>query len=853
VSSTTYIWGSIGPGSGSGPGGTGLTSLGSYATYSALTTANPPTVSLTDKVAFVSTSTGVYLINRKNKGWYRCNGTSWDPLEYDDLALDALAKHLTDFNHNNFSYSIDNLLIVQKTPGPGQFLTIEDALASITDNSSTNTYGIYVGPGIWTAPQLNCKPYVSIFGASIQSVIVEPDANNHHVFNLVAMSELSFMTIRDAGPGYSGIMCDDIGDFGQVHKVSMFNNDTHITVISSTQDTVLYLEYVDINGVYTKGVNVVSNGFIAKLNTENWYTYPDITNTGPDLFGTGPDCEIEVRTSTFKGQGTSIGIQLEDGAKCNVGATSLVNYLKAVNLPNIGAAQFLDMTGSAIKNSTVDLQIDHPTAVVRLVGAYTHSKIINSSSNLSYNFLDKDNGTVEVTNKINMLFPDGTHTDLSTLIIETSTSGAMEGGELSDGGGFTVNVAEGFGYYETFPDDDVIHKLEWSSSSIVLSANVDKYIYFDNNGVLSADASLPSSIFNIILGRVVTNSSGIEFIDPVNIDAEHSSNRFADLLREGVGPIFNSGASVSEHATPYRLVISGGTRYFGTTKLITSGGSPVVFDEFCNGSLLSSAATIIQANKYDNGGGGLTTIPSGKYAKHSLFVVGDLASGTEKYLLVYGQTTYTTLLLAQNADLPVLPSSFKDGVTIISNIIVQQGSANIIEFQDARPRIGFKALGTSASSDHQSLLNRSDPAAHNQYLLRNGGNAASANLDLGGFTLINTGILPGTTTAAPVTQTPDQSNTEGVSANKARADHIHNIPTDVPVSIGTNNLQGTGVKFAKNDHVHNHGNQTNENHHALAVAGVSHGFISKTDQTKLDSLSNSYIWRYIISTCRSYT
>lgn len=96
--STTYIWGSS-----LFPGGagtvSGLNSLGAYATYSALTTANPASPTLTDNIAYVSSSTGVYLINRKNKGWYICDGVSWIPWEYDSLAADALAQHLIDSSH----------------------------------------------------------------------------------------------------------------------------------------------------------------------------------------------------------------------------------------------------------------------------------------------------------------------------------------------------------------------------------------------------------------------------------------------------------------------------------------------------------------------------------------------------------------------------------------------------------------------------------------------------------------------------------------------------------------------------------------------------------------------------------
>lgn len=53
------------------------------------------------------------------------------------------------------------------------------------------------------------------------------------------------------------------------------------------------------------------------------------------------------------------------------------------------------------------------------------------------------------------------------------------------------------------------------------------------------------------------------------------------------------------------------------------------------------------------------------------------------------------------------------------------------------------------------------------------------------------------------TQLADQSNSVGSSANLAKADHIHQIPTAAPVATGTANSQGVATSFAKSDHVHN--------------------------------------------------
>jgi hypothetical protein len=57
-------------------------------------------------------------------------------------------------------------------------------------------------------------------------------------------------------------------------------------------------------------------------------------------------------------------------------------------------------------------------------------------------------------------------------------------------------------------------------------------------------------------------------------------------------------------------------------------------------------------------------------------------------------------------------------------------------------------------------------------------------------------------TAAPVTQTPDQTAAVGTSNALARADHVHNIPAALVVDTGTANAKGSAASFALSDHTH---------------------------------------------------
>jgi hypothetical protein len=56
--------------------------------------------------------------------------------------------------------------------------------------------------------------------------------------------------------------------------------------------------------------------------------------------------------------------------------------------------------------------------------------------------------------------------------------------------------------------------------------------------------------------------------------------------------------------------------------------------------------------------------------------------------------------------------------------------------------------------------------------------------------------------------------------------------------VAAANAAGSSAKAAPIDHAHAHGNQLGGSLHATAVAGVSDGFISQNNQTKLDSIQS---------------
>ncbi len=641
---------------------------------------------------------------------------------------------------------IKNLIKVAKSGG--DFTSIKTAVDSITTSSSNNRYVIKVGPGVYYEDTINLygKEFISIVGDDILQVVVCANNPTQLMFDLNNNTELSFMTISGATLGY-GIRCEDIGGFSLIHKISMYDCDTNIIVQSDLADTNFYGEYVDFNGNYSYGLRVIStstSGNVAYANMENYYNYPTSINPviANAIQGSGATLSVFVGDGIGNGVYGSTNYQLSDYASLNTISTTADNWDYGIRVLNIGGPSKFDIDSYSVVNSlTWDLFVEHQyTEGTFAGGSSTHTKIKNNSDKVYWAFLDTKDGEFEVTRKMSVTFQDNTHTDMSTLIFKGGTMGLISGGTITSGGGLNANISAGFGYSEKISDSDVYQRLDWVNTGLTLTSNSNAYIYFNETGILSQSGSRPNTINNIILGRVVSDSTGIAFIDSSPLNADHTSNRFGSLFREAIGPIYSSGSIVSENITPFKINITAGEYYYSTNKYNTIGGSGLTFTQYYNngsGGWNTSATTFVNNTQFDNNGV-LSGLTSSAFTKHTLYVVG--GGVNEKYMLVLGQNQYTTLIEAENGLLPTPPTFFNGSVSEIANIYIKQSNSTIVQIEDIRPIIGFKAGGVNASSLHANLLGLTSDD-HKQYLLTNGSRAMSGTLNMGNNPILSAGTI----------------------------------------------------------------------------------------------------------------
>lgn len=760
----------------------------------------------------------------------------------------------------SFFIAQNNPQIVSVSQTGGDHTSVSQAVATITDASALKPYLVQIGPGVFSEPEIVMKPHVHLNGSGNMLTVLTAAAPGQVLLRAADSSSISNLYLTGAtGIGGYGIYYEGQGTgIFEVMHVQFGSNATQCRAFANTAKTTMVLDSCgSADQAFTHGFVVDSNpGFKSEVIVFDfiWRTSTPPYPTGEFIAVSGTDSIFRASNVTaVVGTPSGKGITLSNGASAFLSACNFSGFTKALEVQNVGAGPQVRASGVSIESCTQDIDIAHPSALGSFQGVATAAKVyVNPTATFPLSYQDTSNGDIIASGVLKLGFADNSQEDVSTLIVEASTMGVLQGGVLSDGGGLLTSVTAGSGYVD---NSGVLKKISWNATGITLPANVTRYVFFNSLGVLTSSASLPSSESNIILGRVATNATGNELTEQSAMRAEHTSNIYDESFRKAFGPIYASGSAISEHTTPFKINATSGTYYFSTNKYQPAGGTQISFTQYYQdglGGWNRNILSTVDHSHYDDSSGTLQNLTASYYAKHAFYLVGDGAN--EKYFCVLSQAQYASLLEAENADLPFPPDWISDAVVLIASIIVRQGAATISEIRDERPRAGFKSAGTSSSSDHQSLSNRGDVNAHPQYLLVSGASPMTGDLDLGSNDIVNAGTINGVTvtdltsrlipggadelpTAAPSTSLDaDTANSAGLTAIFSRADHLHDILVGAPVSVGTSNSAGTGAPLARADHVHDHGSQSNPGHHAIATS-LANGFMSAVDKAKLDLVS----------------
>lgn len=706
----------------------------------------------------------------------------------------------------------------------GDFASIKSAVDSITTATSSNLFQVSVGPGIFIEDTITLKPYVSLSGTGQANTFVQVDATNKNVIVGSALSSLSNLTLAgstDVGKAavYWANTNSD-GDQFTIRNVGFDDTNILIHLEEGTNDAILDVSNIEYrDSVFDTAYLVKSTLGLVQTTLQVDSVRNSIENPFTVVVDvSGPNTYFYFTNINYVSYVGGKFLTCYNGGTVILNSVSAVGFDTGIESQNIGNSPTLILNGLYLNNTVNDLLVSHPGTLGNIIGSLDSNKVtIDSSSPIKVTVADLNQSSGAGNVILGDIFQATRYDRLlnfSKLTRETSAAGLISGGTLSvspTGGNLNLSVLAGTGFLES--SDNFLKEVSWNTNTITLAPSSYQYIVVNENSNIVTAANVGDNESVITLGYVVADNQSIRHIENSPIKATRMPNRLNQFNREAIGNIYTIGSTVTETATA-QLSVTPGNRWFGTDNFLTNGGSPVVFNQLYRNSpstfTESASSLFVNTTQYDSGAfTTLTALSSGYYAKHSLYVSGQAGDGTENYLFVFSQAQYSTLVIAEGADIPAPPNFFADAICLIATIITKQGNSHIVEIRDERPIVGFKASGISASSDHGNLTGLSNDD-HHQYLLVNGSRAMIGALDMGANQIMNVGNVDGVdvsnhaarhlpngldavVTAAPTsTLTGSTTASTGIANSLSRSDHTHAISL-TKTDIGLPNVENISI------------------------------------------------------------
>ncbi len=302
---------------------------------------------------------------------------------------------------------------------------------------------------------------------------------------------------------------------------------------------------------------------------------------------------------------------------------------------------------------------------------------------------------------------------LDQAYIDRDSTGLVSGGELTSGGGHTVNIAAGSGYIT----NSVRAKVTWGALTIDTLADGSNYIGINASGAAYVSLAKPDPTLYLYLGHVYVAGGNTVIIEIFSVPewSGRLNDRLNTLTRLGLGTLVSTGNAVSERANPneLKLSINGGLLLARLGEYATSDTTIFlkVYNSADNGWLVDSGAAdtvnVLQWNDpTQNAASALTTMTAGYWKKD---LVLRITNGNVYY--IYGSAEYATENEALAAQLPLIPTEISEDVAYLAHITLQKSDTSIAtRLHDIRPslaRIFNTGQGGISGSvvDHSSLTN----------------------------------------------------------------------------------------------------------------------------------------------------
>lgn len=380
-----------------------------------------------------------------------------------------------------------------------------------------------------------------------------------------------------------------------------------------------------------------------------------------------------------------------------------------------------------------------------------------------------------------------TYTSLQEFIDTSHSNGVISGGEITDGGSGTVDIAAGTIMIRSSNSD--IAKIYSADFPAVTgqaltddALNILHVQYAAGTPVVRVGTqALTDPNSNVILGSVYRASSVLH-ITNIQVPASQAIQKLSLRLGQIEGLTRATGAILSETGTQ-NIALTAGTFWvainqISTTSYDSSGADTFStwHDDNAGGFTETTSQSAISNTKYDDGDGTLGDLSNNKYGVHWVYI------GTDDVVsVVYGTGDYT-LTDAEDATAPTnIPAHLTVlHATLAGKIVIKKDATSFTTIQSAF----VQSFPVGISSDHTDLSGLAWTSSGHTGTASNiaGFNGSGAAAE---YTLSGTGtVLPTTTSptfVTPLLGTP----TSGVLTNATGYPGDSSLITTGTVGTGT--------------------------------------------------------------------
>jgi hypothetical protein len=739
-----------------------------------------------------------------------------------------------------YIYGKDSHIINVANKG-GDYTTVGAAITAITDASQTNQYVVQVQPGVYLEMPFTMKDYVSVIAVSPGSVtlyainpashFITYNANatmqNITLIGTLASADLALIYCSGTPTGFTAFFSNCV--FGNMQTAIIHNNTTGISQIGLITCSLVIAE--NFNYFY-RGTSSTQYPMQCSIETLS------VTFNGAALVNffevSGPAAVVGIASSNIINT-VQVGnfISASNGATVQTTGVSAVGFDTGIYVPNSGSGPVLILQMNVDSTGTYDLNILNSGTSGRVFGAMSLAKVHSVSSNIGI-VLQQLSGVTMVGH----IFSGDSISnviDISPAVKFGTNLGIVSGGTFTISG-LDITVTAGTGYVTTgTPPLDSLKYLTWTQQTVTLTANTYQYVYITSTGVVTVSISKPDTSGNVIVTAAYTDDTTALYTQELTFYTYYKSSVAEQINRSSIGPIFSSGAIVTANlSNPLEVDITSGTYYYGNNQFTVNPGTAISLVTFYRDGLSGwtrGTASAVEA-KYDNNSGTLQPLTDNYYVKHALYA-NSSTNNTTTYLLVYGQQEFSSAAGAQTGDMPSPPTFFVESLVSVAGIVVYHPASGpdvVNTVVDVRPTVAFRAGGTTATADHNSLANLTVGDAHPQYFRTDGTRVMGGNINAGGHNITNVGLLQNAS-----------SDSMDVFAHASRhapggTDALA-VAAPVSISASTNSI-GIVNSFSRSDHIHAHGILSDGTLHSAVTQSVN-GFMSSADKIKLDNATSN--------------